>query len=60
MGPGKYMWVGVMKIQSEGKGVKLDVGKYINELKRTCSQRQLAWESECHLAGEMEQLKNIG
>lgn len=46
------MWVDVMKIQSEGKGVKLDVGKQINELKRTCLHRQLAWESECHLAGD--------
>lgn len=27
MDPGTYMWVGVMKIQGEGKGVKLDVGK---------------------------------
>ena len=56
MGQAKYMWVSIMKIQSEGKGLKLDVGKEINELKlkRTCSQRQLVWESECHLAGEVE------
>lgn len=60
MDPGTNMWVGVMKIQGEGKGVKLDVGKQINELKRTCLRRQLAWESECHLAEEGEWLKNTG
>lgn len=56
MGPEKYMWVSIMKIQSEGKGLKLDVGKEINELKlkTTCTQRQLVWESECNLAGEVE------